>query len=166
MRQPGFDRAVALWRALGGKAALSRLPPNVSHAADNAGKKPPVHPPYAGYAGSCHGPARRAEKRLYRAFRRMFVIRRITPARSHRLIRPTRVIRALVIAQRVGWKSGCIAPSAGCSSCGRKRRQEAAGSSALRAIPRPPVVVACTAPISRRAAWSAACVSVRLPPVP
>ncbi|MDP2834377.1 MAG: hypothetical protein Q8Q28_13995 [Pseudomonadota bacterium] len=33
---------------------------------------------------------RRAEKRFYRAFRRMFGIRRITPARRRRLIRPTR----------------------------------------------------------------------------
>jgi hypothetical protein len=31
--------------AYGGKAALSRLPPDVWHTADNAGKKTPAHPP-------------------------------------------------------------------------------------------------------------------------
>jgi len=35
----------------------------------------------------------RAEKQLYRAFRRKFGIRRITPAKSRRLIRPTRAER-------------------------------------------------------------------------
>ena len=44
------------------------------------------------YAFTCGGrrcAMSRAEKRLYRAFRRMVGMRRITPARSRRLIRPT-----------------------------------------------------------------------------
>ncbi len=49
-----------------------------AHSADNAGKKTPAHPPYEGLP-SRYGQMGRAEKRPYRAFRRMWVMRRISP---------------------------------------------------------------------------------------
>ena len=48
-KQPAVDFPV-LASGVGKRKGVSRLPPGVSHSADNAGKTPPAHPPYAGFA--------------------------------------------------------------------------------------------------------------------